>query len=62
MTGVQTCALPISLEVKGGQRIVLNIGIASYAPEMTSYKDLIERAQTALHRVKEEGGDHLCIK
>ncbi|MCD5397556.1 GGDEF domain-containing protein, partial [candidate division NPL-UPA2 bacterium] len=56
-----------SLKKKG--RITLSIGIASYAPDMASYKDLVEKAQVALLRAKEEGGgisiegkDPLCIK
>ena len=43
-----------SLKKKG--RITLSIGIASYAPDMASYKDLIEKAQVALLQAKEEGG------
>lgn len=39
-----------------GERITLSIGIASYAPDMASYKDLIEKAQVALLQAKEEGG------
>ena len=49
-----------SLEVKG-KRITLSIGIASYTPEMTSYNDLIKKAQVALHRAKEEGGDQVSV-
>ncbi len=37
-------------------RMALSIGIASYALGMESYKDLIEKAQVALFRAKEEGG------
>lgn len=43
-----------SLKEKG--RMVLSIGIASYAPAMASHKELIEKAQVALFQVKEEGG------
>ncbi len=49
-----------SLEVKG-KRITLSIGIASYAPEMTSYKGLIKKARAALHRAKEEGGNQVSV-
>lgn len=50
-----------ALEVKG-ERATLSIGIASYTSDMTSYKDLIKRAQIALRRAKEEGGDQLSIE
>lgn len=48
-----------SLETKG--KVTLSIGIASYAPDMTSHDDLLKKAQLALHRAKEEGGDQVCV-
>jgi len=49
-----------SLEV-GGKRVTLSIGIASSAPDMRSYKDLIQKAQAALRRAREEGGDQVSV-
>jgi len=49
-----------SLEVEGA-RVTLSIGIASSTPEMASYKDLIQKAQAALRRAKEEGGDQVSV-
>lgn len=48
------------LEVKG-KRMSLSAGIASYAPDMASYKDLIKKARLALCRAREEGGDRIAI-
>ncbi len=45
-----------------GKRITVSVGIASYTPDMASYKDLIKKAQVALLRAKEEGGDRLFIE
>jgi len=43
-------------------RITLSLGIASYASDMASYKDLIEKAQDALRHAEDEGGDRFFIE
>lgn len=57
-----------SLEARG-KKITLSIGIASCAPDMASYKDLIKKAQIALLQASEEGRgisiegtDSSCVK
>ena len=50
-----------SLDAKG-ERITLSIGISSYTSDMTSYEDLIEKAQLALCQAREDGGDRISIE
>ena len=54
MTGVQTCALPISL------RVTISLGVATYPDDAAKKAELVERADACLYHAKRHGRNQ-CV-
>lgn len=49
------------LEPGDGEGCTISAGVASYGPEVENERALLERADRALYRAKERGGDQACV-